>query len=763
MGERAIFTLTRWQDWTMSDQGSTTRSASNADRWSNFSRRHWERIRHHPDAPVALVGVVISLAVCFPFFGPGRLFLLDWSIGPHAAILSSAFYGLNGGLTAGVMDSIVMGALNYVLGGPATWLPIVAFFPLAAIGAGRLAGGSRWSRIGAGTLYAVNPFVFNRLFVGHIPLLIGYALLPYATSGALRSMVPRSARWFVAALWWALLTALSPHFAWIYGVVVVGVALVSLRQHSWRRALGWLVTSGAAFVLTSAYLIAPHLVTTLPTQVGQASLDLYRTTSDPHLGLYLNVLGLYGFWRIGPGPVLPKDIITGWPFILLAVLLVVGLGAWSRLRRQIPNAALTPRENVDPQVATELNKDEGEAVTPVRSHQRTLAALLAVVGVAGYFLALGNQGPTGPLFGWAYVHVPFFAIMREPQKFLMLLALAYAVFFGWGVDRFAQLVASPASRRRMAAAALTAIALPMAYTPTIFGGLAGQLANSTLPRAYQQADSLMGDGTGNVLYLPWHLYLAYPFAQDRVIANSGPASFQLNVIAGDNVESGNSFTQSTSPRSAYLEELFFHSSEIHHFGSLVSPLGVKYVVLSKTVDWSSYQWLSKQRDLQLVLNSPSLEVWRNRAYFGDGAVTPTITGARSIDQLISLSNSNHLNFGVVASPEVARSADSLAPSQHGSNVSAFRTVQRLSPVTFRIPAGSSGWANLDVPYEPGWHLGSNPAIASIEGTVLVRISRQGRLTTFSPWTITRVGYLVTIIVSAAIFAPVFRLRRRSRG
>jgi hypothetical protein len=146
------------------------------------------RFVRHPDAATLVLGIVIGLGVCAPLLGGDRVFLLDWSIGPHAAVVTPGVLGLNGGLTAGVVSSVAMTLLNRLVGGAATWLPILVFFPIATVGAGRLAGRSRWSRVAAGTFYAVNPFVFNRLFVGHFPLLIGYALLPFATAAAIRSL-----------------------------------------------------------------------------------------------------------------------------------------------------------------------------------------------------------------------------------------------------------------------------------------------------------------------------------------------------------------------------------------------------------------------------------------------------------------------------------------------------------------------------------------------------------------------------------------------
>jgi hypothetical protein len=505
------------------------------------------------------------------------VFLLDWSTGSHLAVATPAALGLNGGLTAGIGSSVVLALLDRLVGGAVTWLPILVFFPVAMVGAGRLAGRSCWSRVAAGTLYAVNPFVFNRLYVGHLPLLMGYALLPFATASALRSLSSLSSRWLVPALWWAMLTALSPHFAWIYGVVITGVAATSFwsKEYPLRRVIGWFATCVGGFAIMSAYIVLPHSATNLSTKVGSTSLSLYRTTGDPHLGLFANVLSLYGFWRIGPGPELPKDVLSGWPFVMFAILLVTLFGAWlairkEKLRSDGPGGG-DPAENdglpisgLSVEVPDVRHPDVGSSS---RLEQRRLGLLLLFVGIAGYFLALGNQGPTGGLFLWAYDHLPFFAIMREPQKFLMLLVLAYAVFFGWGVERLSHVDISSKRAGAVAAAVLIGVALPLGYTPTIFDGLAGQITTSPLPTSYQRANALMGDGTGNILYLPWHNYMEYPFTDGRVVANVAPTSFSRNVISGDDLEAGGVETQSTSPRSAYLLRLYDDGPNLTEFGS----------------------------------------------------------------------------------------------------------------------------------------------------------------------------------------------------
>ena len=713
----------------------------------------------HPDFSTLILGTVIGLGVCAPLLGAGRVFLLDWSIGPHSPIATPQALGLNGGLTGGVVGSAVAALLNDLLRGAATWIPILIFFPIAMVGAGRLVGSSQLTRISAGILYAVNPFVFNRIYVGHLPLLLGYAFLPFATKAIIRSASSPLHRWPVPALWWAALTALSPHYAWIVGLVVLGVGLVSLltRQVSFQRVAGWFAVSLGLFALMSSYILLPHSATNLPTQIGSVSLDLYRTTGDAHLGLLANVVALYGFWRLGPGPVLPKNIISGWPFLMLAILMVAGVGAWLVLRKnsdetnprsEIPSNAIGRSSSLSEGVSSrdsDIHEDRG-----LDEGRRYLAFLFLFLGVGSYFLALGDQGPTGWLFLWAYDHVPFFALMREPEKFLMLLALAYAVFFGWGIEYVLNLNLTKSKLGNCAAAAVVGVALPLGYSATIFNGLSGQIAPSSVPSSYQHADALMGTGAGNILYVPWHLYMSYPFTNNRVVANIGASEFRRTVISGDNVEAGSVESQSTSPRSMYLQQLFSDGPAIREFGALVAPLGVQYVVLAKTVDWTSYSWLSDQRDLTVILDTSSLEVWRNTDYAGVGWRASKLTSVTGVDGLLTLAKVDDLVGRALVTGGVganAVNADSSQSNQEtAGSLSSMPTVKELSPVAYRIAPGASGWVTVDAPFQRGWSLGGHVATESAEGTLLIRVGPNGGVLQFTPWRLVRLGYILSISI-----------------
>jgi len=87
------------------------------------------------------------------------------------------------------------------------------------------------------------------------------------------------------------------------GVVIVAL---STKQQPLRRVAAWFATSVCAFILMSAYIILPNGSTTLPTQVGSVSLNIYRTNGDPHLGLFANVAASTAFGEPDPVPNFPR-------------------------------------------------------------------------------------------------------------------------------------------------------------------------------------------------------------------------------------------------------------------------------------------------------------------------------------------------------------------------------------------------------------------------------------------------------------------------
>jgi hypothetical protein len=614
-----------------------------------------------------LFGVVLAVLFCYPFIA-GRLLLLDYVSGPHQPLLPAQAFGLNGALTGGVPLTFACNLLDRVLGQAGSVVPAVIFFPLATTGAARLTRTALPpARLGAGLVYAVNPFVFDRLYAGQLGVLLGYAVLPFAVD-ALRDAAQRTEGVARAAGWSAATVMMSEHFAWILVPVSVGILLT--RPH---RVPASLRLAGAALgtaALSCYLLVAPVLADTRPAG-ALAQLAAYRTQADPRLGLLVNVAGLYGFFR--PGPTEPKNLLSGWPAVLAALLLVVAIGYTVVLR--------------DP------------------AHRRNGLAVLAA-GVAGYLLALGDQGPTGGLFRLAYEHVPGFVMMREPDKFAVLTALAYAYGFGWGINWLT--TRSRGKGAQMAAIALAGV-LPLIYTPNLLGGLGGQVKASALPSSWSVAQRLAGQST--VLFLPWREYFETPFTDQRMIVNPAALYFGGTVLTSQNPGSGYAFT-AEDPEHVFLDKVIGPPVDPQTTQAALAGLGVRFVVLAKVADWRDFADVVDVPGIRLVYSSPTLDLF---------SVRPT-------------------------------------PQETQND----RRVRRLDPVDYRVLPGHPGVVPLPVPYTPGWTIDGRPAIELADGQVGVLASAGGGIVHYGPSTGVLASEIGSVAAAPAVASAAFIERRRRR-
>jgi hypothetical protein len=614
-----------------------------------------------------LLGVVLSVLICFPFVG-GRLLLLDYVSGPHQPLLPAEAFGLNGALTGGVPFAIACNLLDRVLGQAGSVVPAVAFFPLATTGAARLLSTAVLpARLGAGLFYAVNPFVFDRLYAGQLGLLLGYALLPFAV-GALLDAAECPHRVARAAGWSAATVMMSEHFAWILVPVTAGILLT--RPHRLPASLRLAGAALGAAAISSYLLVAPELVDTRPAG-ALAQLAAYRTQSDPRLGLLVNVAGLYGFFR--PGPTEPKNFLSGWPAILAALLLVAALGYVAVLR--------------DP------------------AHRRNALAVLAA-GVTGYFLALGDQGPTGGLFRLAYEHVPGFVMMREPEKFAVLTALAYTYGFGQGIAWLA--IQSRGKGAQFAAITLAGV-LPLAYTPNLFGGLGGQVKASALPPSWSVAERIAGQGT--VLSLPWREYFTAPFTDQRTIANPAALYFAGTVLTSQNPGSGYAFT-AEDPEHVFLDKVIGPAVDPQTTQAALAGLGVRFVALAKVADWSDFVDVVDVPGIRLVYSSPTLDLF---------SVRPT------------------------------------AQETHDD-----RRIRRLDPVDYQVLPGHPGVVALPVPYSPGWTIDDHRAMELADGQVGVVAPAGGGIVHYGPSGGVIASEIGSVAAAVAVASAAFIERRRRR-
>ena len=439
-------------------------------------------------------------------------------------------------------------------------LPAIAAVLLAAWGFARLFPGRPLATFGATLLYVTNPFMYERIVAGQDFLVLGCSLLPLLLSALWAE--PTARRMLGVASLLVVAAALSLHLVFVAGVLCLVFLIADALGRRWRDA-GTLVLGCALAMACSLYWIVPAVGSWGRLDVVPVTdLTLFRSTPDAQLGLMGNLAGLYGFWR--QGWPLPKDGSPLWPLFLIAMWAVMASGLASTLRDAARRRRFVP---------------------------------LLLVGGIGLLLAAGDQGPVGGVYAWLFRQAPVFRIMREPQKWLVLLTLAYAVAFGEGLDAIVRAVGH---RRARAAAALAVLAIPAAYGFTSFWGSAGYVRPSVYPTSWAQADALMGEGTGLVVALPWHRYLALPWAQDRVVSDPMASAFRRDVVVSADPEFGGLPAEGRDPLADRVGEVMNGGVGGRQVAGDLRRLGVRYLLLARVDDWRNSTWLFHQDAIAVV-------------------------------------------------------------------------------------------------------------------------------------------------------------------
>lgn len=576
------------------------------------ARRRAASVSRRYGLPVACFSV-LSLLVFSPLLGRGYVLSLDMIFAPDASHVDYLL-SVKGPLYYGRLPFVLLlDGLGLLL---EDWLiqKLVLLSLPVLCGSSAYAACTSRSRVGrlfAGTLYAVNPFVYVRLLAGHWYFLLGYAFLPLAIVAFYRHLHPDSDGGLPRAVWWAtVVSVFDPHATVLLAVagVCVAAGLFVGRTAPGVRHTRAVVRRFGTYVVccaaVNAYWLLPAVVGSPDTRlatIDAADLVAFGPTATLASNVPLSVAMLYGFWR--PGYLTTVAVLTPWvTYALFGVLLFLVVDGAVRHRTD----ALVPG--------------------------------LALFSLVGFTLALGTSTPVSePVFESLVETLPILRGMRDSQKFAGLLAVAYALLGGLGVDhgwrafseRTSALsdveVTRPTSvgfgRTRLVTGlfVLLVLSVPLAYAAPMVGGLAGQLESTDYPREWNDADDYLSERSGQfrVLVLPWHQYVAFSWTS-RTIANPAELFFGPSTIAGHNVEVAGIESRASDPtrrRAADAIDAFDRGRlRPGELGERLAPLGVRFVLLLHEADYERYQTLHRSETFDPVFRTERLTVLENRAF-----------------------------------------------------------------------------------------------------------------------------------------------------
>ena len=446
--------------------------------------------------PDLLVAGALTLLILGPLLvDRGFVLVADMVFVPDQPF-KNAWTGGDGGVPRAVpsdawvslLDSVVPGALLQRL-------VLAAIVAGASLGMGLLVGDHPpLARVAASCLYVWNPFVFERLAIGHWALLCGYAALPWAAWAVVRLRDPALARLHGRA--WAVLVVALACAGWASptGGALATVTAVVLLVPRWRLVLR---TLGLAL-----FINLPWIVPAFANGADQLAPDpfgaqAFAARADTGWGLFISLLTFGGIWKES---IIPDDRQTWW-MVAVAVGLVV-LSAWGLLRSR--HRAVLP---VGPAVALSVG-----------------SLLLALVGGVDWLR---------PAVEWVVLHVPGGGLLRDGQKWVAPWVMVAAVGCAAAVRTLGEYSARKAQLGQGWLVSL--LLLPVIALPSLAFGLGGFLQADPYPdQWFEMRDKMDGWGVADdlVVVLPFSTYRRFDWTP-RTVLDPAPRFFPGRMVTED--------------------------------------------------------------------------------------------------------------------------------------------------------------------------------------------------------------------------------------
>lgn len=641
----------------------------------------------------AFLFFLLALAIMGWCLLPGQLFALDSPLALNKDV-AGYFWGTSDGASgafAATYNSapiaFILGMFEYVMPGWAVekcWLVLLLW--LCGFGASRLPYLHGIGRYFAGVFYVVNPVVYLRFVSGGWGVLAVYAVTPFLVSEFVKLLEsPRQRYAVTVALLLTIIGLLQIHgvpLAFILlTCIFVGRLLVS-RKHI-KKSVAMLVLSGVLFVCINLFWMTRFTEAGggAPANMPIQEMNYFAVSTA------LEALSLRGFWCSQPYLDISDLIPFGWIlFVPLFVLTIFG------------------------------------AFSMVKSDRaRWLGIGFVAIAVVSALLAIGPRVDViSGFIRFLWENVSVYRAFRDSFKFVGLLALAYAFLGAYGLQSLFTILHSifdSETSRRWSLRIIGAFALilPICYTLPLFG-LWGQMPSTNYPADWTKVRAMIDEDKSdfNILVLPWHMYLEFPWLQNRSKRLANPASnfFSQPTLTGDNLEIEGSSSNSSNPVSAYVEAILKQGNEVRDMGKLIAPLNARYIVLFKAADVNTYNYLATQKDLERVFDGPTIALYRNTYSTARAYTVNAVSRLKDLAECKRVySTKKPLEYLFVLDSTQTQDVPPTL-SQHKS--SDLPKIQIENPVKYLIKTQEDGYLVFSLPQRSirnGWEFNGKPPIA----------------------------------------------------
>jgi hypothetical protein len=521
------------------------------------------------------------------FFTKGYIFLTDLVWGPNISLSWSSQYFLLNVATKGLSFLLSVDLIEK--------LYITLCLGLALWGGRKIAElflKKQWLVFVASLFALFNPFVYDRAMYGQINIVGAFGLMLVGIGFLLEYLEKKQWRQVVfAGLAFAFSVQFSPHFIFFIVAFYLFVFLPGLFVAAHDGAKQFFFTAlkisaillVIAFVLNANWIIGGVTGTSalgqfVSTGVTQQDLVAFQTSGKTGADALGNVLMMSGFW--GKDQFRYQDLTTladnwGRSFFLLLPLILWGFIAGLRSKEK-----------------------------KYRAMTIGAGALFAVSVV----LAAGIRIPVGSQITYfLFNHLPFYKGLRETQKWVSATTMIYLIFLSVGLR---ELFTKKIVQRNAFIMKCLVGAIIVMEAPLLLWGFGGQVKPVQYPSDWYTINSyIVHDSgcSGSILFFPWHMYMSFSWI-GAIIASPAQSFFQCPVISGTDMEWGGSIGASEDPQGQAVEQWLATGGKTDLLHN--SAYNIKYIVLAKELDWQSYIGMGSNPELQPVMETATLVVYK---------------------------------------------------------------------------------------------------------------------------------------------------------
>jgi hypothetical protein len=485
-----------------------------------------------------------------PALGAGYVLSYDMVWVPDLA-LRPDFLGAGTALPRAVPSDAVVAVLDEVVPGMLLQkLVLLGALVLGGVGAAAIAGESMLVRVVATSVYVWSPFVAERLGIGHWPVLLCWAVLPWLVREGVRL---RSDHRLGASL--PLLLVIGSLSANAGLMTAATLLAVGLTRRTAVRLVALVVAANAPWVVAGLL----HLDTATSSAAGA----VFGLDAEGPLPAPLSALTLGGIWN---AEVVPGSRET----VVLPLVLTVAFVALAAV---------------------------GFASLAARLGRRTTLALVWL-WVVGYALAVLSWAVPDAV-GLIADSLPGGGLLRDGTRSLALCAPLTAVLVASG----AEWCAGRAPRLLVAAAAAL---LPVAFMPDAAWGLSGELRPVEFPASYAAARAALADAPdGDLVVLPFTSYREPDWNHGRKVLDPLPRYLQPDYLVSDELVVDGRVVAGEDPRVPQVQAALA-AADPQARADALGRLGVSTVVTE--VDAGAARPDEESVGGDLLFDAPDLEV-----------------------------------------------------------------------------------------------------------------------------------------------------------